>query len=174
MTTCEICGKTVTKRALGRHMKVIHLQTEFIYQCELCGKNFGYKSIIRNHMLTHVSKEFRYIQPYKIFHCDFPGCGKEFFKKRILSDHKRYCHIKQATYHCSQIDCDRTFKTPQKLRRHVMITHQKMRRNCPIEGCYFMVGRVDYMRNHVKKHFELDPQEIQNYLEVVKKMKLLS
>jgi hypothetical protein len=54
--------------------------------------------------------------------------------------------------------------------RHIKVTNEKHRVNCPVEDCKFMVGRRDYMKNHIRKHVELKPEVQTQMLDSVKEL----
>lgn len=69
--------------------------------------------------------------------------------------------------------CEKSFFSANHLRRHIAVTHEKVRVNCFIENCRFSVGRKDYLRNHIiLNHRELS-ESVKNALLIkIRDMKL--
>jgi uncharacterized Zn-finger protein len=69
--------------------------------------------------------------------------------------------------------CEKSFFSANHLRRHIAVSHDKIRINCFVEGCKYSVGRKDYLRNHIISHRDL-PTDIKNeYLQRVREMKIV-
>lgn len=69
--------------------------------------------------------------------------------------------------------CDKSFFSANHLRRHIAVTHERIRIACFVENCRFSVGRKDYLRNHIiLSHREL-PEDVKNaYLTQIREMKI--
>jgi uncharacterized Zn-finger protein len=122
------------------------------------------------------------------FRCAFEGCQKGFISKLLLSNHEvsdscqssnhpstflspnQKIHLGQRDHMCHL--CEKSFFSANHLRRHIAVSHDRVRVSCFIEGCRFSVGRKDYLRNHILSHREL-PEDVKNaYLVKIRDMKL--
>lgn len=164
---CQYCGKILSSSThLKEHIRIFHTeggQNNFI--CKICGKLYNLKRDLTTHEKSHGERNFV---------CQEPGCSKKFIFAKQLKEHFRSAHLNQKDHICSYENCDKRFTSRQKLIRHLMISHEKLRVFCPVgDGCKFAVGRRDYMNNHLKKHIELSPEEVEKHLEAVKHMKLV-
>lgn len=74
---------------------------------------------------------------------------------------------------CSFPDCGKSYFNAQRLRRHIGLIHENVRKPCPIDGCTFSVGRSDYMKSHLMKHTELNEREREQVLKKIKEMGLM-
>jgi uncharacterized Zn-finger protein len=66
------------------------------------------------------------------FSCNFPNCGKRFSSKWILQRHKN-SHFDFNFYKCDQIGCNKTYKSKENLKIHIMNKHF----NCKPFKCDF-------------------------------------
>lgn len=115
---CFHCHKIFTRNDhLKRHNKTFHQQQKLSFSCGKCGKNFNRSDNFKNHLKMH-SKENPFICKNVIcqmkfknkasldyhqlkhenakFFCNYPGCGKGFFRENELKRHKKAkkCHLK--------------------------------------------------------------------------------
>ncbi|MDP0589265.1 MAG: C2H2-type zinc finger protein, partial [Candidatus Endonucleobacter bathymodioli] len=140
--TCEICGKSGYKSGFRSHMR-IHMCTPAdekpYYSCEICAKKFGYFSQLKIHMNIHTKN--------KSYSCEI--CGNEFGIKANLGRHMRI-HTGEKPYSCDVCGmglgrkadlkkhmafhssakyscdiCNKPFKDPKSLTRHVRHIHKK-------------------------------------------------
>jgi KRAB domain-containing zinc finger protein len=164
--TCGVCGKILANRSdLSKHMRIFHTEGgRGNFMCTDCGKRFDEVGRLNHHRKIHSEPKFV---------CDEPGCSKKFYTKSGKSEHMNSVHLQQRNFICSVKDCGKPFTTKQRLERHTKVTHEQLKAKCPVDGCSFMVGRRDYMKNHLKRHSDLEPEELAAYLEEVKKMKLI-
>lgn len=85
-------------------------------------------------------------------------------------------HVKQHSgvrnFKCEHPDCGKSYFQVQRLRQHIKIVHEKIRGECPIADCKATAGRYDYMRNHLLKHTELNEEDLQRYIKIIKQMNL--
>lgn len=164
---CEHCGKVFgdgTK--LKEHIRIHHTEGgRGNYMCYECGKLYDTQTKLTVHInRCHMGRSIV---------CDEIGCNRIFSAKAGLRRHKRTFHLQIKNHHCNYEDCGKKFFTTQVLKRHINIVHKKLREECPVEDCKFVVGRRDYMNNHLKKHVELKPQVLDELLEIVKNMNLI-
>lgn len=103
------------------------------------------------------------------FKCSFEGCQKAFITKLLLTNHEKI-HTGQRDFMCHL--CEKCFYSSNHLRRHIAVSHEKVRVNCFVNGCKFSVGRKDYLRNHIKTHRELSEDVKKAYLIKIRDMKL--
>lgn len=163
--TCDKCGKVLASRGtLRSHMKIFHDEKSVENaMCNICGKIYKFMYQLRQHLRSHE----------KPFKCDEPGCDKVYSKRFELKEHKNNQHLGIKRFFCPFENCGKGFYTRQKLLKHTKIIHEKYRKNCPVFGCKFMVGVASYMRAHLKKHTELDKDQLQAMLDNIKNMKLV-
>lgn len=98
--------------------------------CDIC----GYKAKDANIYYIHFHKYFRHGTPlpqgWKPFKCDF--CGKEFFTKFQLKEHK-LAHFEETPFVCEH--CGNGFKTRTCLNSHVFHKHSSVKKHqcteCP-------------------------------------------
>lgn len=165
---CKLCNKILTSStALKQHIRIFHTEGgQNNFMCNLCGRRYNSKGDLNTH--TRTSHE------EKRFSCDVPGCKRKFATRSNVTDHKKRFHLNQRDFKCPYDECGKPYFTRQKLKVHVLITHEKFRIDCPIgNGCKFSVGRRDYMRNHLRKHKELSAADLETYLERIKDMELV-
>lgn len=161
--TCEQCGKSFNKSKMKEHIKVFHTKDGRKNEiCTECGKRFDFLRELNR----HIKKSHR----EHTLRCDEPGCDRIFSAPFELKQHKRLIHLKIKDFHCHYKDCGKSFSVKQRLKIHIVVTHEKQREKCPVEGCKFMVGRRDYMRNHIRKHTELNQEDIEKLIQIVKQM----
>lgn len=107
------------------------------------------------------------------FRCPEIGCEKLYTNQHNLDTHLKI-HRGEKDFICTYPGgCGKSYFRAFRLNQHYRLTHENFKMGCPVEGCKFSVGRNDYMRNHVKAHRELSLEELENYLKVVKSMKLV-
>jgi uncharacterized Zn-finger protein len=161
---CDVCEKRFfTPKELKVHILKQHSPgyvDNSAYFCEICGKQYASTKSLRTHMKYHQEPEYR---------CAFEGCQKGFITKLLLMNHEK-THFGQRDHMCHL--CEKSFFSANHLRRHISVSHDKVRVNCFVEGCRFSVGRKDYLRNHIQTHREL-PDDVKNeYLIKIRDMKM--
>jgi uncharacterized Zn-finger protein len=166
LKTCEHCGKVISDATkLKKHIRIFHTEGgRGNFMCSECGKLFDQKQELSCHQRIHVKPTIP---------CDEPGCDKMFRRLNLMEHHKKISHLKVKNHKCDHENCGKGFATFQKLKRHIKVTHEKHREKCPVEDCKFMVGRRDYMKNHIRKHVELKPEVQTQMLESVSDMQLI-
>lgn len=143
---CSICNKKFrSKHGLVLHRNGVHGAGPRI-KCEKCGKSVLHVNY-RKHLKIHEIRPFMCIRPF---------CKYMFFEsKEALENHVSAVHdLSQAArlsmYNCDQ--CDKSYKKPQHLQRHVDIEHLGLLYQCDV--CGKKSGRKDYIREHLlKQHF---------------------
>lgn len=177
---CDICEKGFSyAKLLSDHLAFVHLNQQN-YFCSSCNKYFKCNRNLRSH-LNRIHRDQPGDQPrmkcgkcdrtYLVrlsyqkhlkmhesrpFTCTRPFCKYMFFEsKEALENHVSAVHdLSQAArlsmYNCDQ--CDKSYKTPQHLQRHVDIEHLGLLYQCDV--CGKKSGRKDYIREHLlKQHF---------------------
>uniref|UniRef100_A0A8C3T395 Zinc finger protein 692 n=1 Tax=Chelydra serpentina TaxID=8475 RepID=A0A8C3T395_CHESE len=57
--------------------------------------------------------------------CDFEGCGKIFSNRQYLNHHKKYQHVHQKTFTCSEPSCSKSFNFKKHLKEHEKLHSDK-------------------------------------------------
>uniref|UniRef100_A0A8C2SRF0 Zinc finger protein 692 n=1 Tax=Coturnix japonica TaxID=93934 RepID=A0A8C2SRF0_COTJA len=63
-------------------------------------------------------KRIRKAAKREILLCDFEGCGKIFSNRQYLNHHKKYQHVHQKTFTCSEPSCGKSFNFKKHLKEH--------------------------------------------------------
>jgi aspartate carbamoyltransferase regulatory subunit len=79
--------------------------------CEYCGKLFSCLNNLRTHLYYHAEPKFV---------CDFDGCGKKFFMRKLLKSHIKV-HQGQKDFDCEY--CEKSYFFQAHLKRHVISMH---------------------------------------------------
>jgi len=113
MTTCSICGKSVTKASMYSHEKLHHQKEQHI--CDVCSRIFSTAGNLGSHMRTHTVE--------KPFECAM--CSKSFKWSSSLNTHIQAAHNSlDASFKCNV--CERGFKNKTNLRKHEF-THSNLK-----------------------------------------------
>ena len=130
---CTTCQKRFfTPKELKTHELKTHTPgyvDKSEHFCEICGKKYSSSKSLRTHMKHHSEPEFK---------CNFEGCQKGFISKLLLNNHQKI-HLGQRDHMCQF--CVKSFFSANHLRRHIAVSHEKVRVNCFVENCRFSVGR---------------------------------
>ncbi|XP_061727509.1 gastrula zinc finger protein XlCGF58.1-like isoform X1 [Cydia pomonella] len=158
---CSLCGRVVASRDKGKHLQM----HRFRYRCLKCGADFDNK-----HWYHHHEKQLH--SKYICAHCDrtvntkkslekhvirhhLPAtcscCGARFPTWERLRRHARDAHERTGPAYC--VECDRSFLTPAKYRRHLSQSqrHRPQKKvSVPCPECGKVFSRKNYMNNHMK------------------------
>ncbi len=100
--SCDLCGKTYTKKARLSDHKLSHEKPEI---CHLCGKHFARKGQLKEHILTHTEG--------KSYSCG--KCPKMFKSKKRFLEHEK-SHDAYREFMCDI--CATGFVTESRLKEH--------------------------------------------------------
>lgn len=114
--TCDICGKTLSRRDHLKLHKTIHTGVR-PYRCETCGCTFSRNHHLMRHMGSHLSE--------KRFKCDI--CGKALSRSDHLKVHRRI-HTGERPFKC-QI-CGFAFSRRDRLVKHNQLSKGKRKLSC--------------------------------------------
>lgn len=65
-----------------------------------------------------VRKRIRKTAKMEILQCDYEECGKIFSNRQYLNHHKKYQHVNQYTFTCSEPSCGKSFNFKKHLKEH--------------------------------------------------------
>ena len=151
--TCEVCGKTITKHFMKKHMHNVH-SNQILY-CDECGKRFKTEKILEIH------KER--IHLIKTITCIVEGCDKLFASKNVMNEHIGKMHkvkndpktLENKKHMCDQ--CPKRFSNKMKLLGHKAAIHGGPKPyKCKENDCNYEAAHDATLRNHVKsKHLNI-------------------
>ncbi|CAG5000111.1 unnamed protein product [Parnassius apollo] len=137
---CQLCGADQNNPAKYKEHMREHASMA-IHKCQICAKTFSDKSNYCKHVKVHNLYSFI---------CD--KCGKKFHLKKCLIDHLQM-HESRPPASCLQ--CDMSFSTGSKLKRHLKYKHM---RDCRYYACMICKKRLGSLKEKWD-HMWLEHQE---------------
>ena len=135
---CKIPGcssKFPSVREWNSHHRLVHRGT--LLKCNVCMKKFNTPSFLRDHAYVHSKSNYK---------CE--KCDKNFPFKSLYRIHVR-THLRSKIYKCFAGSCNKEYKWPQDLHRHIL-THLQKRYNCNM--CDYSNTQNYLLKRHLKKH----------------------
>ena len=141
-----------THKDLNAHHHIYH--PNILFKCHSCKKRFSTPSTWKNHKYG-CSRQ-------KLYNCD--SCNKRFLFSSTLQQHIR-CHISQKLFKCFYGKCQRRYKYPQDLDRHIA-THSLAKFGC--EMCDKTFSQKRLLKRHSVVHLNVCAYKCSNCNEAFK------
>ena len=138
---CSVCGKKyIEYRKLKEHYR--KHTGEKPYMCDECGQTFSGFSRLYSH------KKNKHVGLRQLYSCH--KCPKVFKGYSGLKFHLKYYHEAQSDkpYRCSK--CEKTFQTPDILKRHETVHRETKDFKC--DQCNAAFKRIQGLTEHKKRH----------------------
>lgn len=147
--TCKICSEVQpSERHLKMHLRSVHRR----YECEYCDVVYVALNSLNNHIRKkHSDKPQPPIHPLAKLPseriCEY--CGRQFGSKQVLNKHKRFVHLQQRPYGCTE--CSKTYKAKDKLQSHMNSAHLNVRPHV-CETCARGFFDKKTLKQHMRTH----------------------
>lgn len=139
----EGCGRS---KSFAQKSKLTrHIQTHTGFKAEVCphcNLRLSAKQSLNQHLLTHTGD--------KPWICDYPGCNARFRQQSALTMHKR-THTGEKPLKCDI--CGKGFSESSNLSKHRKIHSEELPLVCSVEGCDKAFRRPDQLRRHMESHW---------------------
>ena len=160
--SCDVCGKQFSSiSTVQAHKKSIH-EEKGIHSCEMCGKTFDRSSLLNTHIRNHHTEKVschicgtkinpHYLRIHLLTHEDkviCKICNKEVKQLRhhMMTVHKS---DEQKAQQCP--DCGKGFIDINRLKKHQMSVHLKLRPYKCRYGCTFAYNDSSNRNAHERK-----------------------
>eukprot|EP00092_Neocalanus_flemingeri_P052217 GFUD01060966.1.p1 GENE.GFUD01060966.1~~GFUD01060966.1.p1 ORF type:complete len:493 (-),score=116.60 GFUD01060966.1:254-1732(-) len=133
---CNLCGHRFLKmKSLNSHKKV-HLGIK-PHVCDICEKAFIRKDQLQVHRSVHSGE--------KSFLC--VTCGTSYTRQTHLIEHNKRIHVGEKRFTCK--DCEKSFFSPQQLKRHSRVHNGEKPYECHV--CKRRFSRSHHLKIHIKR-----------------------
>ncbi|XP_044727320.1 zinc finger protein 883-like [Chrysoperla carnea] len=116
--TCHICGISITKKALDRHLET-HKEHREKLTCDICSKELTSLPSLQNHV-TQVHGDPTIVRKHLCNICGYSACKLSNLQRHLL------IHSTERPYACDR--CDKTYGRPDYLKQHISHVHLNIRK----------------------------------------------